>query len=246
MNNYSNLYGNPETSNLTFVPAVQSMQTPYGDAVDPMQVMSANNRIPTSGNAGAGNVVAAGFNAIGTLMELDALSSQSQATIDSIKRALDKNRARLTYEWRKQDAANTLSFWGSGIDSRRGSAMAALESNRQVVQRNISEMELEAREQIQNIKSQLSSAKKTGAISAIGGVLSAAFSDKRLKTDLVKVATSDNGLNIYLGKYTEESGLDDGKWHLFLIAQEVQKVVPEAVIKHPNGYFMVDYKKALN
>lgn len=85
------------------------------------------------------------------------------------------------------------------------------------------------------------------AIGALGtvGLAAAMFSDRRLKRDLTLVGKSNNGLNIYLGRYTEESGLDDGKWHLFLIAQEVQEVVPDAVIEDESGYLKVDYLKAL-
>lgn len=99
-----------------------------------------------------------------------------------------------------------------------------------------------------------SAAKKAGesqllgsAIGALGTVGMAAmmFSDRRLKRDLKLVGKSHNGLNIYLGRYTEESGLDDGKWHLFLIAQEVQEVVPDAVVEDESGYLKVDYAKAL-
>ena len=79
----------------------------------------------------------------------------------------------------------------------------------------------------------------------VGGVISA-FSDRRLKTDLQLVGKSNNGLNIYLGRYTKESGLDDGKQHLFLIAQEVMEVVPEAVtVDEATGYYKVNYQKAL-
>lgn len=99
-----------------------------------------------------------------------------------------------------------------------------------------------------------SAAKKAGesnllgsAIGALGtvGLGALMFSDRRLKRDLKLVGKSHNGLNIYLGRYTEESGLDDGKWHLFLIAQEVQDVVPDAVVEDESGYLKVDYAKAL-
>lgn len=99
-----------------------------------------------------------------------------------------------------------------------------------------------------------SAAKKAGesqllgsAIGALGtvGLGALMFSDRRLKRDLKLVGKSHNGLNIYLGRYTEESGLDDGKWHLFLIAQEVQDIVPDAVVEDESGYLKVDYAKAL-
>lgn len=78
---------------------------------------------------------------------------------------------------------------------------------------------------------------------ATGAIL--ALSDRRMKTDLRLVGKSENGLNIYLGKYKPESGLDDGKEHLFLIAQEVKDVVPEAVVEGDDGFLRVDYAKAL-
>lgn len=87
-------------------------------------------------------------------------------------------------------------------------------------------------------------ANSTMAAGIVGGVLSL-FSDRRLKTDLKLVGKSHNGLNIYLGRYTKESGLDDGKQHLFLIAQEVLEVVPDAVWLDNSGYYKVNYGKAL-
>ena len=98
-----------------------------------------------------------------------------------------------------------------------------------------------------------SAAKSAGKSSMWGGIAGgvatgltlAALSDKRLKTDLRLVGKSDNGLNIYLGRYTKESGLDDGKEHLFLIAQEVKEKYPEAVVEGEDGYLRVNYAKAL-
>lgn len=93
-----------------------------------------------------------------------------------------------------------------------------------------------------------SAANKTSNATMAAGIIGAVaslFSDRRLKTDLKLVGKSHNGLNIYLGRYTKESGLDDGKQHLFLIAQEVMEVVPEAVILDESGYYKVNYGKAL-
>ena len=80
---------------------------------------------------------------------------------------------------------------------------------------------------------------------ATGLSIAALASDRRLKTDLRLVGKSNNGLNIYLGRYKKESGLDDGKEHLFLIAQEVKEKYPEAVIEGEDGYLRVNYAKAL-
>ncbi len=71
----------------------------------------------------------------------------------------------------------------------------------------------------------------------------ALLSDKRLKENLEPVGKLDNGLTVYIGNYKEETGLDT-RPQLFLIAQEVEKVKPEAV-KEMDGFLAVDYKKAV-
>lgn len=71
----------------------------------------------------------------------------------------------------------------------------------------------------------------------------ALLSDERLKENLEPVGKLDNGLTVYIGNYKEETGLDT-RPQLFLIAQEVEKVKPEAV-KEINGYLAVDYIKAV-
>lgn len=70
-----------------------------------------------------------------------------------------------------------------------------------------------------------------------------AFSDKRLKENLKKVGTLANGLNVYIGNYKKETGLDT-RPQLFLLAQEVKKKHPEAV-KEKFGALAVNYKEAV-
>lgn len=69
------------------------------------------------------------------------------------------------------------------------------------------------------------------------------FSDKRLKENLKKVGSLANGLNVYVGNYKEETGLDT-RPQLFLLAQEVKEKHPEAVGKR-FGALTVDYSKAV-
>lgn len=69
------------------------------------------------------------------------------------------------------------------------------------------------------------------------------FSDKRLKENLRKVGALANGLNVYIGNYKKETGLDT-RPQLFLIAQEVKKKNPKAVGKR-FGALTVDYKEAV-
>lgn len=62
------------------------------------------------------------------------------------------------------------------------------------------------------------------------------FSDRRLKKDLKQISTHKLGIPIY-----EFSYLWDDIKHVGVMAQDLLKVLPEAVHKHPNGYYMVNY-----
>jgi hypothetical protein len=64
----------------------------------------------------------------------------------------------------------------------------------------------------------------------------AAFSDRRLKRDIVKIGERPDGLGLYLFRY-----LWSPVRHLGVMAQEVLKVKPDAVIRHESGFLMVDY-----
>lgn len=76
------------------------------------------------------------------------------------------------------------------------------------------------------------------------GAATAVFSDIRLKENLIPVGKLDNGLIVYVGNYKQETGLDT-RPQLFLIAQEVKEVKPEAVYETEDGYLMVNYKEAV-
>jgi hypothetical protein len=85
----------------------------------------------------------------------------------------------------------------------------------------------------------------TSAASAIGGGLSSLWpllmglSDRRFKTDIKKIGKADNGLPIYIFKYTGSE-----TWHIGFMADEVEKLYPDAVVQHHNVKF-VDYEKAV-
>jgi hypothetical protein len=76
--------------------------------------------------------------------------------------------------------------------------------------------------------------------SGIGGLMSgiAAFSDERLKTDIKRVGELDSGLPVYTYRYTGETLPRIG-----VIAQEVERLFPEAVVTHPSGFKMVLHGK---
>jgi len=66
-----------------------------------------------------------------------------------------------------------------------------------------------------------------GALSQ--GSSAAALCDRRAKTDITKVGVLDNGLPLYLFRYK-----GDSKLHINVMAQDVEKVMPDAVIEKDN------------
>lgn len=78
-----------------------------------------------------------------------------------------------------------------------------------------------------------------GMASNIGLGLAGMFSDKRLKTNVVKLATVD-GINIYEFEFKQDTGLKlpKGK-QVGVIAQEI----PSEYVEEQNGYYMVNYGK---
>jgi hypothetical protein len=68
------------------------------------------------------------------------------------------------------------------------------------------------------------------------------FSDIRMKENIKSVGALPNGLNIYEFDYKPEFKdiAGHGK-HIGVMAQEVEKVIPYAVIQADNGYKMVNY-----
>lgn len=77
---------------------------------------------------------------------------------------------------------------------------------------------------------------------ALGGLFKLgaglAFSDMRLKENIRRVGHTDDGLPIYVYNYRGDPVAQMG-----VMAQEVEKVSPDAVERHESGYLMVDYRK---
>ncbi|HEX9328536.1 MAG TPA: tail fiber domain-containing protein, partial [Reyranella sp.] len=65
------------------------------------------------------------------------------------------------------------------------------------------------------------------------------FSDRRLKEDITPVGALNDGQTVYSYRYK-----GDPRTQIGLLAQEVERVHPEAVARHPSGYRMVDYRRA--
>ncbi len=87
--------------------------------------------------------------------------------------------------------------------------------------------------------------KSPSNLDALTALALVASSDKRLKVDIKKIGTHSTGLNVYEWEWNAKAfvlGLDKHPRKGF-IAQEVQKVFPDAVVEGSHGYLMIDYSK---
>lgn len=85
------------------------------------------------------------------------------------------------------------------------------------------------------------SASQAGINSALSGAGSMAmmFSDRRLKKNIVEMGKRPDGLGLYMFNYISEP--DYMLKHIGVMADEVEKLYPDAVVTHKSGYKMVDY-----
>ena len=83
-----------------------------------------------------------------------------------------------------------------------------------------------------------------GGLMSLGGSALMAptgtFSDERLKTDIKQIGIHKLGIGIYTFKYKKGHHLPEGT-QVGVMAQEVEKVIPEAVTTAENGYKLVNY-----
>jgi hypothetical protein len=78
-----------------------------------------------------------------------------------------------------------------------------------------------------------------GGLFGLAGTVGTAgikYSDRRLKSDVVRVGTATHDLPLY--EYTIFGERERG-----VMADEVERVMPDAVLQHPSGFKMVDYAK---
>lgn len=78
-----------------------------------------------------------------------------------------------------------------------------------------------------------------GSLASSLGPMMALFSDERLKTDIAPVGKLNDGQNVYSYRYK-----GDPRPQIGLLAQEVERVRPEAVHTHSSGFKMVNYAAA--
>ena len=80
-------------------------------------------------------------------------------------------------------------------------------------------------------------AANAGMVGGLGqmGMAAAMMSDRRLKTNIQLIGKHDNGMNIYSWDYVW------GEHSRGVMADEVEEIMPEAVVMHPTGFKMVNY-----
>ena len=75
-----------------------------------------------------------------------------------------------------------------------------------------------------------------------GGGGAPTTSDRATKENIVRVGTHPLGIGLYLFDYKPEYRDANSQGRQFgVMADEVETVLPEAVVTHPDGYKMVDY-----
>ena len=81
-----------------------------------------------------------------------------------------------------------------------------------------------------------------GLYNAMGGGSSGTTSDVRTKQNLRLVGTLPMGINLYHFEYKPPFKAECGEgWYSGVMAQEVQKIMPEAVVEMDNGFLGVKY-----
>jgi hypothetical protein len=179
------------------------------------------------------------------------------------------NNAQTQFSQQKNDAYNQLYLSGRGQGAQEAlternqpiNEISALLGQTQVSQPNFTNTPqpgvaptdvIGAQQQSlnqSNIGTQAQTSQNNALMSGLFGLGSAGLggwayggfkgSDRRTKTDIKKVGQLDNGQPVY--KYRYKAG---GLMELGLMAQDVEKDIPEAVVHTPEGLMAVDYDRA--
>lgn len=158
---------------------------------------------------------------------LNGQNAYSQSLGDEINAGSFGNQAQQNYI---NQLLSALQGSSSGYD---------VAMDKYAAQNNLAQQQYAARQQAANNKLALTNSIIGAAGSGAGLAAGVMLSDERLKENIEPVGKLDNGLTVYCFNYKGEETPQIG-----LIAQEVQKVKPDAVVEREDGYLMVDYKKA--
>ncbi|MBR8157134.1 tail fiber domain-containing protein [Burkholderia cenocepacia] len=83
-----------------------------------------------------------------------------------------------------------------------------------------------------------------GGLFGLGGagLMALALSDRRTKTDIKAIGPAGDGMTYYRFRYRTDP---PGTVRHGLMADEVKRVRPDAVVRHPSGFDLVNYDRAL-
>jgi hypothetical protein len=138
------------------------------------------------------------------------------------------------------NSSAALTSSNSGLSSATGSAMAGYQGQAQAGMDISNVNESNYNQQMGVIGAGIGAlGSLAGSAAGAYGAMNAGTSDRRLKTDIVPVGKLDNCLTVY--RYRFKSG---GTYQLGVMADEVERVKPEAVAKGAvNGYDGVYYDR---
>lgn len=142
--------------------------------------------------------------------------------------------------------ANLLQGFGQG-QAGSDEALAQLLSNLSVQQGTVNAARPSAASHLTptgGILGDLANVASGAGTAALGA---AALSDRRLKKNIVKIGSLANGLNLYRWDWKDIAKNIDGiKTNIGVMADEVAKIMPRAVILDKSGYYKVNYAEVLN
>lgn len=195
----------------------------------------------SSGISGIGSGLGSLASAKGSKQSAAALNEAARLTLIGGKlkaRGLSRDIYKTLGGAEADVASNGLETGGSALDSIRSSATeGALAKAVQAINTKTEYTSLIG--QAQAAAAEGKAKKKSGIGSIIGGVVQAgaavAFSDPRLKTDIELIHRREDGIGVYTFRY-----LPDGHKYLGVMADEVEKIRPDAVYEE-DGYLKVAY-----
>lgn len=160
------------------------------------------------------------------------------------RQTVETENNRLKFEAASTDVKNMLDLSTEGmnqiwdrLDSMFDNIWKSAENERQ------REAQIIAAEIAASSKGSSGSSGIWGAIGSIGAAIIS--SDERLKENIKHFSTLSSGVNMYTWKWNEEAKRigADKTTPMGVIAQEIQKTHPDAVLTGEHGYLMVNYGK---
>lgn len=199
-----------------------------------MAAMSDRNVQNAAVEAAAANHARTAAKTLGMSLTADAANfGRGQASqVTNFSTAANQNAAT---------ASNGISQAVSGANSGANSTLAGYGLGVQANSAN-----LNAYTSLQKQQMEQNAAAAAGAGQLLGQVGAAAishYSDRRLKKNIVLLSRLSTGMGYYEFHYVWEQ--DDAPLHIGFMADEVEKVWPDAVSLDAKGYKMVDYSKVL-